>query len=201
MAEYGATVAARFRDGRVVKGITSDFRPGRTFFHVSSGDGTKSERIYVEDLKALFFVKSFEGDPHRRDRKSFGHHRNSGRRVWIRFRDGEVFTGWTFSYTTDKDGFFLFPTDAASNIEKAFVVNEYIDEILHDEAAEKAAAIEESEGGPRTRRITPVTWEEMLEPYPDRRDPSPEGSSPADRDALRNKRHSSRDSNLFLGDW
>src|SRR5262245_55426015 len=65
----GSAVVARFMDGRVVKGITHDFAPEKLVFHLSVwGDSTgRALTVPIGALKALFFVKSFEGDPKRVD--------------------------------------------------------------------------------------------------------------------------------------
>jgi len=59
-------VIARFKDGRIVRGYTNDFDPSKAHLHVSSDlrDG-KSTIILLSDLKALFFVRDFAGDPTR----------------------------------------------------------------------------------------------------------------------------------------
>ena len=59
-------VVARFNDGRIVRGYTNDFDPSKAHLHVSSDlrDG-ESTIILLSDLKALFFVRDFAGDPTR----------------------------------------------------------------------------------------------------------------------------------------
>ena len=64
-------VVARFLDGRVIKGTTQDFAPLKTRFHLFPwGDEVaKPLDIPTGALKALFFVKSYDGDPERIDLK------------------------------------------------------------------------------------------------------------------------------------
>jgi hypothetical protein len=59
-------VIARFKDGRIVRGYTNDFDPSKAHLHVSSDlrDG-ESTIILLSDLKALFSVRDFAGDPTR----------------------------------------------------------------------------------------------------------------------------------------
>ena len=55
-------IVARFQDGRVLKGFTSDFLPAKDHFHISLQDqppGAKPLDVRVADLKGLFFVKTF----------------------------------------------------------------------------------------------------------------------------------------------
>jgi hypothetical protein len=67
-------VVARFRDGRLVKGSTSDFVPAKEFFHVAPADapvGTRPTLVHVKDLKAVFLVKDFTGRPEYKPHNEF----------------------------------------------------------------------------------------------------------------------------------
>ena len=55
-------VVARFANGSLVKGVSINVDPARTSCHVRSGDGIVHE-VRFADLKALFFVKSLDGNP------------------------------------------------------------------------------------------------------------------------------------------
>ena len=55
-------VIVRLKDGTVIKGKTNDFFPNKPRFHLSTEDGDMDE-YDVEELKAVFFVKDYEGDP------------------------------------------------------------------------------------------------------------------------------------------
>jgi len=119
-------VVARFADGRVVKGMTADFLPNRNLFHLSELEapaGSKLLEICTNDLKALFFVKDFAGDPQQVERNEFDpSHHQAGRRIRVVFMDGEVLVGTTTGYQPGRPGFFLVPADAGSNIERCYVV-------------------------------------------------------------------------------
>jgi hypothetical protein len=54
-------VVVRLKDGTVVKGKTNDFFPNKPQFHLTTGEGFIDE-YQVEELKALFFVKDYDGD-------------------------------------------------------------------------------------------------------------------------------------------
>ncbi len=118
-------IVARFQDGRVLKGFTTDFLPAKDHFHLFTDEhaGTKPMEVRVPELKALFFVKTFEGDPQ--------HHKSNetppgaaliGRRIRVVFKDGEVLVGTTQGYDRTRPGFFLAPVDPGSNNERCFVV-------------------------------------------------------------------------------
>ncbi len=119
-------VVARFIDGRVVKGTTADFSPAKASFHVretSGADGAQQIEIATEDLKALFFVRNFEGDREHVHTNEFDPSRPmAGRRIKVEFADGEVLTGTTAGYQPGRPGFFLVPADRGSNIERCYVV-------------------------------------------------------------------------------
>ena len=119
-------VVVRLADGRTVKGMTADFFPGRASFHVNVATapaGAKPVEIYTKDLKALFFVKDFEGDPEHVERKEFDPSQSAiGRRIRVAFKDGEVLVGTTTGYQPGRPGFFLVPADASSNIGRCYIV-------------------------------------------------------------------------------
>jgi hypothetical protein len=123
---------ARFQDGRVLKGVTSDFLPAKDSFHLASTDGAPGSRpteVRMTDLKAVFFVKDFEGDPTYHDRQEFDRASPSGRKIRVTFKDGEVLVGMTQGYQPGRPGFFVIPADPRSNIERCFVVTGFTQDI------------------------------------------------------------------------
>ena len=119
-------VVVRFADGRLVKGTTKDFLPAKPMFHVVDPDappGTEPRTITVSELKAVFFVKEFAGDPGYREKKEFeAEQRPLGRPIRVVFRDGEVLVGVTQGYQPGRPGFFVEPADPNSNNERCYVV-------------------------------------------------------------------------------
>ena len=135
-------VVARYLDGRVLKGVTRDFSPNRPIFHVDLQDGTPAIELRYRQLKALFFVKGFEGDADRQDLRGFVHgpaETQQGKKIAVRFRDGEFICGYTLSWSPDREGFFLFPADADSNNQRIFVISTSTLEIKAGPAAEVLA--------------------------------------------------------------
>ena len=120
-------VVARFSDGRMVKGSTSDFVPAKEFFHVAPADaakGSKPTLVYVKDLKAIFFVKDFVGRPDYTPTNEFGNDKTlPGRKIKVVFADGETIVGTTQGYQPGRPGFFMIPADSAANIERCYVVS------------------------------------------------------------------------------
>jgi hypothetical protein len=126
-------VVARFQDGRVLKGHTSDFVAANDLFHVARADAPSAppHPVMVAELKALFFVKDFAGNPLHDDRKMFDRERSTGgRKLRIEFKDGEVMVGTTHAFDQGALGFFLLPADAASNIERCFVVAAATEQVI-----------------------------------------------------------------------
>jgi hypothetical protein len=122
----GDSVVARFRDGRIVKGHTTDFAPDRRQFHIVPVTTEPADDIEVStnELKAVFFVRSLKGDAHYRERKNFRpEDPNRGSRVEITFSDGESLVGYTLGRDVwERTGFFVTPVDLRSNNRKVFVI-------------------------------------------------------------------------------
>jgi hypothetical protein len=117
-------VVAHYVDGRVTKGQTEDFsaaRPTFTLIPLDEADEREPVIVHLQDLKAVFFVKDFAGDPDYSEWKHFEVPR-LGLHVAVKFTDGEVMVGAQLPLTTDY-GFLLFPADRSSNNEKVFVVS------------------------------------------------------------------------------
>jgi hypothetical protein len=126
-------VVARFQDGRVLKGHTADFVAAGDTFHIARADAPSAppHPVLIADLKAVFFVKDFTGNPLHDDHKMFaGARPASGRKLRIEFKDGEVMVGTTQTYEATAHGFFLVPADAASNIERCFVVAAATEQVI-----------------------------------------------------------------------
>ena len=127
-----AKIVARFRDGRVWKGHTINFQPDGVAFDLrllGAAEDDEPARVRLTELKAVFFVKDFEGNPTRNDRSEFPG-AFTGRRVQVRFVDGESITGTTFGYDAARDGFFLFPADPSSNNIKIYVLFAAVQEVV-----------------------------------------------------------------------
>jgi PilZ domain len=117
-------IVVRYVDGDIVKGFTQDFHPSRAQFSLwPSINAAKSDRIVIPmgRLKAVFFVRDFNGNAGYRERKTFNT-RGHGRRLEVTFHDNEVVVGTTLNYRPDGQGFFLIPVDSRGNNTRIFVV-------------------------------------------------------------------------------
>lgn len=132
-------IVARYLEGHVVKGRTTDFHPENDSFLVDIDPGLPPERLPVKNMKALFFVRSLEGNPTRRDHREFPKGTGLRTKLWLEFRDGEKMAGWPVSAALGRKGFYVLPTDPDSNVEKAYVFRDSLSRILEGKAAESAA--------------------------------------------------------------
>lgn len=98
-------------------------------FRVRLLDTDVIEEISINEIKAIFYVNSFDGNPVR-------NHLNFHTRapiihgIWMRFQflDGEVMEGIVFNsirYLVDP-GFFVLPTDPGSNNKLVYVVKSWL---------------------------------------------------------------------------
>jgi len=122
-------VVARFKDGSTIKGTTLDFFPAHEFFHVMPVDNPNGEtsRIFREDLKAVFFVKTLDGNPDRENIQPLDAPKPPSERLTIvEFMDNEIIIGATMGYSADRPGFFLSPLVKEDNNKRIFVVKSAI---------------------------------------------------------------------------
>ncbi len=119
-------VVVRYADGRVLKGYTRDFFPNKSEFHLEAISDINQGRIMeirLNDLKAIFFVKDFAGNPSYIERKFYEDGQQAtGRKMKVTFKDGEVLVGTTVGYDPKRQGFFLFPADPSTNNMKIFAL-------------------------------------------------------------------------------
>jgi uncharacterized protein DUF6982 len=118
-------VVAHYVDGKILKGTTQDFFPNRPSFHLQPADGGATVEVRCKNLKGLFFVKQFAGDAKRRDLRGFlaaPGETARGKKIAVRFKDGELLCGYSLSYLPDREGFFMFPSDNGSNNLRVYVI-------------------------------------------------------------------------------
>ena len=135
-------VVARFNDGKVLKGYLKDFSINKEVVILQEAEKKKKHTISIEDIKAIFFVKSFEGDSEYRERKAYGIRKSTGRKIYVKFKDGESMIGfiegelpWKKGFfmrskqDEEKKGFFMIPTDSDSNNIKIFIIGSSVRDI------------------------------------------------------------------------
>jgi hypothetical protein len=123
--EQANKVVVVFLDGSKLKGYVYDFSALKDSFSLLPAERPLQEhgiKVQMKDLKAVFFVKDWSGNPMYRDKPIVDEHIH-GRKIEVSFRDGEKILGKTEGYNPQKLGFFIVPGDPESNNIRVFVIN------------------------------------------------------------------------------
>jgi hypothetical protein len=117
-------VVVRYADGRVLKGYANFDPVAPRFSLVPQGSPEADDiEVAVNELKAVFFVRTFEGDPAYDESKDLYQARPPDtRKVSVRFRDGEELVGHTRQLDRHRAGLFFTPLDPRSNNLRVFAV-------------------------------------------------------------------------------
>ena len=84
----------------------------------------QSQEVTVKDLKGVFFVRDFTGDPNYKEKKTFPCGMNRiAKKIEVGFKDGEVLVGLNLGYDPRQPGFFIYPDDPNCNLISVFVVS------------------------------------------------------------------------------
>lgn len=112
-------LVVRMANGDTLSGICFAMNVKSEGFHLDLVDKRgqpvgKTNRVLFRDLKAVYYVKSFDGNfdasANQRDPRSLGVE------VVVEFKDGEVLRGHSFSnYSLEQPRFYVIPDDADSN--------------------------------------------------------------------------------------
>jgi hypothetical protein len=124
----------RFKDRTLMKGKSADFLPLNQLFHFKDLSGNVV-MVDMETLKAIFFVKSFQGN-----KKYSYNYQNiipwGSNRMKVDFIDGESMIGYAQHYNClrhhvyfSRYGFFISPADFKGNNDQVFVLNSAIEKI------------------------------------------------------------------------
>lgn len=131
-----AKIVAKKKDGDMIKGSTGDFVSHRNTFHVTiDGEPDTCQPVLVNDLKAVFFVKSLKGSkaPHNRPpEKTSRGAQYTEKQIRVVFADNEVIEGYTHGLHMDRLGFFMTPLDPNDNNDRIFVVLSSVKSLYSD---------------------------------------------------------------------
>jgi hypothetical protein len=132
-------VILRFLDGKRLKGYLKNLTIADDYVFIEEEGSPNSEKVRVKDLKAIFFVKNFEGNKEYRERKAFINISASCKKVFVRFKDGESMTGcidgdmpWEKGFFLESqkgNGFFLVPADRDGNNIRIFVISSAVTDV------------------------------------------------------------------------
>ncbi len=116
-------VVVRTRDGQVIPGFASQDRMKDTLKIITQQG--KEQTFNLEKLKAVFFVKDFQGNPEY-DEIKFLNKLSVSSRIWVRveFFDGEVLEGKIPNdlELISSPGFYLSPSDHDTNNKRVWVI-------------------------------------------------------------------------------
>jgi hypothetical protein len=120
-----------FLDGRRLKGNILNFSAVKESFRLFPAEPGKQQTgadIHMKDLKAIFFVRDFEGRADYIEKPSNASP-TRGRKIVVTFMDGEELAGATEAYNAQKLGFFMFPLAENSNNLRVFVINKNVRQV------------------------------------------------------------------------
>ena len=168
MSENRAVLHLRRR--KILKGFLTDFTPTAYTVHLrleSEPVATPIE-VKISDLKAIYYVRTLSGNKQYKKKRYFGttsegqaspvrarglgasedpalSHPHGppnlkGKRIMVRFKDGEILCGfiegelpWKDGFLTSSDpnlkGFFIYPADSEGNNTKIFVVTMSVEDV------------------------------------------------------------------------
>ncbi len=144
MKKPALKVVAHLRGGEILKGFTDSLPNGDVDALLSEDpislpakitlqppESKKPLSVTIQSLKALFFVKTFEGSKDYKEIKFFhAHPPLAGLWVRVKFDDNEATEGSVHNsrHHLVQPGFFLKPPDPQSNNQVVYVVKESLEE-------------------------------------------------------------------------
>jgi len=131
-------VILRFIDGKMLKGYIRDFRIADTYLYLED-ESSHQLKVRLKELKAIFYVKKFEGERGHQEKKAISGIRPGAKRVFVKFKDGETIMGNMEGEIPWQNGFFpgsmkekaftIIPVDESSNNTKILVVTTAVKDI------------------------------------------------------------------------
>ena len=127
-------IVVKFKDGNIIKGWSTDFGPDKEIFHLHPQEeyGKDILEVNISSLKAVFFVKDFQGNKDYKKVRTFDVELKitpSQRKLIVIFKDGENLYGTSHGDGRYKVGFFVYPVDPKDNSDRIFVVRSAVESI------------------------------------------------------------------------
>jgi hypothetical protein len=120
-------VVVQFKDNTILKGKIEDWSPHKTHVFVHTLD-QGILNINMEKLKAVFFIKDFEGNPDYKE--TYGDLMpGEGRKIKVKFLDGEEIIGYCLTYSKHHHGFTITPADKLCNNTRIFIIQSAIEKV------------------------------------------------------------------------
>jgi hypothetical protein len=122
-------VVVRLKDKTSLKGKISNFSPLYSFFQLELLNGD-SVIVNIDKIKAMFFVKSFEGN------KQYNYKYEdkllwAGDKITLKFNDGEKIVGYAQHSDFTPKGYFITPADVNGNNTYVFASRSAIDNMSY----------------------------------------------------------------------
>ena len=130
------------RSGQLLKGTLLDFHPAAeaAYLRPEADPDGKQVQVSLSDIKAIYYVRSLSGNREHKKKRYFQPKATGGKRVMVRFKDGEILCGfiegelpWKDGFITARDpnvkGFFVYPADSEGNNLRIFVVASAVEDV------------------------------------------------------------------------
>jgi hypothetical protein len=131
-------VILRFLDGKMLKGFIKDLKLSSDHLYIED-ESSQQFKVRLKELKAIFFVRRFEGDRAYQEKKSFTGTPPNSKRVFVKFKDGENMMGYIegdlpwqrgfFLESMKEKGFYLIPVDEGSNNVRILVISTAVKDV------------------------------------------------------------------------
>lgn len=131
-------VILRFVDGKMLKGFIRDLKLSDEHLFIED-ESSHQLKVRLKELKAIFFVRRFEGDRTYHKKTTFSDTPPRFKRVFVKFNDGENIMGFIegdlpwqrgfFSESMKEKGFYIVPADEGSNNIKILVITSAVKDV------------------------------------------------------------------------
>lgn len=136
--EGSQRVILRFVDGKMLKGLVKELKLTDDYLFIED-ESDHQLKVRLKELKAIFFVKTFEGNRAHHEKKTFSNTPPASKRVFIKFKDGETMMGFMEGEIPWQRGFFLesmkdrgfpiIPVDEDSNNIKILIITSAVKDV------------------------------------------------------------------------
>jgi len=119
VSERKQKLVIRFASGKILKGTSYNLDLNGAGFYLNPKESSREdERLFIRyaDIKAVFFVRNFEGLPEDAELEDAAEWYPEGSEILVEFPDGEVIEGFSLTqYREEAPRFHLIPTDQNTN--------------------------------------------------------------------------------------
>jgi hypothetical protein len=138
MAAENQKVILRFIDGKMLKGYIRDLKIAEDYLYLED-ESNHQLKVRLKELKAIFYVRKFEGERGHMEKKTLSGTSTGAKRVFVKFKDGETIMGimegeipWgkgSFLESMKEKAFTIVPVDEGSNNLRIVVVTTAVEDV------------------------------------------------------------------------